>query len=136
MQDIKCYERGSPLPMEGGYIMMGYGTAPEAVMVNISATLAVGPGRTAEQLAEPVREAVDAYLLSIQQTWDVPDAVFLLGICLPRSSFHPGGARGSECYHLPTAQLPSKGGHLIWRKSLLRTRYRQTCRKTEPQVRL
>ncbi len=69
-----------PPPDQG----MGYGTAPigakvtvtapETVMVNISATLAVGPGRTAEQLAEPVREAVDAYLLSIRQTWDVPDA--------------------------------------------------------------
>lgn len=69
-----------PPPDQG----LGYGTAPigavvavtapETVTVNISAVLAVGPGRTAEQLAGPVREAADAYLLSIRQAWDKPDA--------------------------------------------------------------
>lgn len=69
-----------PPPDQG----LGYGTAPigatvtvvapETVTVNIAATLSVGPGRTAEQLAEPIREALEAYLLSIRQEWAEPDA--------------------------------------------------------------
>lgn len=69
-----------PPPDQG----LGYGTAPigatvtvtapETVTVNISASLSAGPGRTAEQLTGPIREAVDAYLLSIRQAWDKPDA--------------------------------------------------------------
>lgn len=69
-----------PPPDQG----LGYGTAPigatvtvtapETVTVNISAALAVGPGRTVEQLSGPIREAVDAYLLSIRQEWAEPDA--------------------------------------------------------------
>ena len=49
-------------------------TAPETVPVDISAHLALGPGRTASQLSAPVREAVEAYLLSIRQAWAQPDA--------------------------------------------------------------
>lgn len=69
-----------PPPDQG----LGYGTAPigatvtvtapETVTINISASLSAGPGRTAEQLTGPIREAVDAYLLSIRQAWDKPDA--------------------------------------------------------------
>ena len=68
-----------PPPDQG----LGYGTAPigakvtvttpETVEVNISATLATGPGYTAPQLEIPVRNAVDNYLLSIRQEWDTPE---------------------------------------------------------------
>ena len=68
-----------PPPSQG----LGYGTAPigarvtvttpETVEINVSATLAAGPGYTAAQLARPVRQAVDEYLLSIRQEWDQPE---------------------------------------------------------------
>ena len=69
-----------PPPDQG----LGYGTAPigatvtvtapETVTVNIAAALSLGPGYTAGQLAAPVREAVEGYLLSVRQDWDKPDA--------------------------------------------------------------
>ncbi|MDE7260520.1 MAG: baseplate J/gp47 family protein [Oscillospiraceae bacterium] len=69
-----------PPPDQG----LGYGTAPigatvtvttpEAVEINISATLVTGGGYTAAQLSGPVRQAVDGYLLSIRQEWDTPEA--------------------------------------------------------------
>lgn len=69
-----------PPPNQG----LGYGTAPigarvtvtvpEAVEINISASLAAGSGYTAAQLAAPVRAAVEAYLLAVRQDWDQPDA--------------------------------------------------------------
>lgn len=69
-----------PPPNQG----LGYGTAPigatvtvttpETVEINISARLVVGPGYTAAQLAGPVRQAVDGYLLAIRQEWDQPEA--------------------------------------------------------------
>ena len=68
-----------PPPNQG----LGYGTAPigakvtvatpETVEINVSATLAVGPGYTAAQLAQPVRQAVGEYLLAIRQEWDQPE---------------------------------------------------------------
>ena len=69
-----------PPPDQG----LGYGTAPigakvtvttpETVEVNISASLVTGPGYTAAQLAQSVRQAVEGYLLSVRQEWDRPDA--------------------------------------------------------------
>lgn len=69
-----------PPPDQG----LGYGTAPigatvtvttpEAVTVDIAVQLVLGPGRTAGQLAAPIREAVDAYLLAVRQDWAQPDA--------------------------------------------------------------
>lgn len=69
-----------PPPNQG----LGYGTAPigaavtvttpETVKINISAALAVSPSFTVEQLAKPVKEAVDEYILSIRQAWDTPEA--------------------------------------------------------------
>ena len=69
-----------PPPDQG----LGYGTAPigatvtvtapETVTVNIAAALSLGPGYTAGQLAAPVREAVEGYLLSVRRDWDKPDA--------------------------------------------------------------
>jgi len=68
-----------PPPDQG----LGYGTAPigakvtvttpEAVGINVSAALAVSTGYTTAQLAQPVREAVEAYLLSIRREWDQPE---------------------------------------------------------------
>lgn len=68
-----------PPPNQG----LGYGTAPigakvtvttpETVEINVSAALVVGPGYTAAQLAQPVRQAVEEYLLAIRQEWDQPE---------------------------------------------------------------
>ena len=69
-----------PPPDQG----LGYGTAPigakvtvtapEIVVVNVSARLSMGPGYTLPQLRQSVVEAIDAYLLSTRQDWDKPDA--------------------------------------------------------------
>lgn len=69
-----------PPPDQG----LGYGTAPigatvtvtapETVTADISARLVLGQGRTAGQLSAPIREAVEAYLLSIRQEWAEPEA--------------------------------------------------------------
>lgn len=69
-----------PPPNQG----LGYGTAPigatvtvttpETVEITVSATLVTGPGYTAAQLVQPVRQAVDGYLLTIRQEWDQPEA--------------------------------------------------------------
>lgn len=69
-----------PPPDQG----LGYGTAPigaavtvtapETVAVDISAHLVLRPGWTISQLSAPVREAVEAYLLSIRKEWAQPDA--------------------------------------------------------------
>lgn len=69
-----------PPPDQG----LGYGTAPigakvtvttpETVEIDVSAVLSAGPGYTAAQLAQPVRQAVDDYLLTIRQEWANPEA--------------------------------------------------------------
>lgn len=67
-----------PPPNQG----LGYGTAPigaqvtvttpEAVSIDVSATLAVGAGYVLSQLQTPVEQAISSYLLSIRQAWDTP----------------------------------------------------------------
>ena len=69
-----------PPPDQG----LGYGTAPigakvtvttpETVTVDIAAAAVPAQGYTLEQLQEPVRRAVENYLLSVRQAWDQPDA--------------------------------------------------------------
>jgi len=69
-----------PPPNQG----LGYGTAPigarvtvatpEAVPVDVSATLTLGAGYEMEQLRPLVEKAVGDYLLSVRQAWAAPDA--------------------------------------------------------------
>ena len=44
-------------------------TAPDAVAVNLSATLTLSPGYEVGQVQQPIEEAVGAYLLSVRQDW-------------------------------------------------------------------
>lgn len=63
---------------------LGYGTAPigakvtvttpEAVDINVSAKLTPALGCDAEQLLPMVRRAVEEYLLSVRQSWAVPES--------------------------------------------------------------
>lgn len=67
-----------PPPNQG----LGYGTAPigaqvtvtapEAVSIDVAATLAVGAGYVLSQLQNQVEQAISAYLLSVRQSWDTP----------------------------------------------------------------
>lgn len=69
-----------PPPNQG----LGYGTAPigaavtvtapEAVAVNVSATITMRAGYDLEQLRPLVGQAVDDYLLSVRKEWAEPDA--------------------------------------------------------------
>ena len=44
-------------------------TAPETVTVNVSATLALSPGYSLEQVQAPIEAAIEAYLLTVRQGW-------------------------------------------------------------------
>lgn len=69
-----------PPPNQG----LGYGTAPigakvtvtapEAVAVDVSATLTLRPGYTVEQVQPLVEAAIGDYLLSVRKEWAEPDA--------------------------------------------------------------
>lgn len=46
-------------------------TAPESLTVNVGATLTLTPGTVISQVQQPIEDALNAYLLSVRQSWDV-----------------------------------------------------------------
>lgn len=45
-------------------------TAPESLTVNVGATLTLTPGTVVSQVQQPIEDALNAYLLSVRQSWD------------------------------------------------------------------